>query len=126
MTSRAKAVVKSAVRRWPRYQLEVPIRVIVQVQAKVAIFDGRGNSLSLGGMAMYAGAELKMGDQVAVEFTPPYSSPPVRVDAVICNRTGYYYGLEFLNATSSQQEQTARFQRQLSTLTSAADRAPSC
>jgi hypothetical protein len=126
MSSRAKPGVKSTVRRWPRYQLDVPIRVIVQAQAKVAIFDGRGNSLSLGGMAMYAGTELKMGDQVAVEFTPPYSSPPVRVDAVICNRTGYYYGLKFLTATSSQQEQTARFQRQLSTLTSAADRAPSC
>jgi len=74
---------------------------------------------------MYAGAELKLGDQVSVEFTPPYSSPPVRVDRVTGNRTGCYYGWEFLTATSSQQEQTASFERQLSTLTSSADRAPS-
>ena len=125
MSAGTKAGAKSALRRWPRYQLDVPIRVIVQALAKVVIFDGRGNPLSLGGMAMYAGAELKLGDQVSVEFPPPYSSPPVRVDGVIRNRTGYYYGLEFLTATSSQQEQTARFQRQLSTLTSSADRAPS-
>jgi hypothetical protein len=118
MSAGTKEGAKSAVRRWPRYQLDVPVRVIVRAQAKVVILDGRGNSLSLGGMAMYAGAELKLGDQVAVEFTPAYSSPPVRVDAVIRNRSGYYYGLEFLTATNSQQEQNTRFQRQLSTLIS--------
>jgi hypothetical protein len=84
--------------------------VLVPAQAKVAIFDGRGNSLSWGGMAIDAGADLDRGDQASLEFTPAYSSP-VRVDAVLRNRSG----LEFLTATNSQAEQNARLQPQLST-----------
>jgi hypothetical protein len=41
---------------------------------------------------------------VAVEFTPPFSSPPIRVDAKICNRTGYLYGVEFLAIDNSQRQ----------------------
>jgi hypothetical protein len=47
---------------------------------------------------------LRLGDQVAVEFTPPFSTPPIRVDAKICNRMGYHYGVEFLAADSSQRQ----------------------
>jgi hypothetical protein len=32
--------------------------------------DARATSLSEGGMALFAGIELRPGDQVAVEFTP--------------------------------------------------------
>ena len=34
---------------------------------KACIFDGRGTSLSEGGMALFAGAEFRLGDQVAVD-----------------------------------------------------------
>lgn len=71
---------------------------------RASIFDGRGTSLSEGGMALFAGAELRPGDQVAVEFTPPFSTPPIRVDAMICNQAGYHYGIEFLARDSAQRE----------------------
>ena len=81
----------TSIRRWPRYRvINVPIRVIVSRAMKASIFDGRGTSLSEGGMALFAGAELRMGDQVAVEFTPPFSVPPIRVEAKVCNRAGYH------------------------------------
>lgn len=94
-------------RRWQRYKVNVPIRVIVSRAMKASIFDGRGTSLSEGGMALFAGAELRPGDQVAVEFTPPFSTPPIRVDARICNRTGYHYGVEFLAVDNSQRDSVA-------------------
>ncbi len=94
-------------RRWLRYKVNVPIRVIVSRAMKASIFDGRGTSLSEGGMALFAGAELRPGDQVAVEFTPPFSTPPIRVDARICNRTGYHYGVEFLAVDSRQRDSVA-------------------
>ncbi|MGH9543897.1 MAG: PilZ domain-containing protein [Terriglobales bacterium] len=103
----------TALRRWPRYKVNVPIRVIVSRAMKASIFDGRGTSLSEGGMALFAGAELRPGDQVAVEFTPPFSSPPIRVDAKICNRTGYHYGVEFLVADSAQQQSVAELRMHL-------------
>lgn len=94
-------------RRWQRYKVNVPIRVIVSRAMKASIFDGRGTSLSEGGMALFAGAELRPGDQVAVEFTPPFSTPPIRVDARICNRSGYHYGVEFLAIDSRQRDSVA-------------------
>ena len=89
-------------RRWNRYKVDVPLRVIVGNEMKATIVYARGTSLSEGGMAMFASAELRPGDQVAVEFTPPYSAPPIRVEARICNRQGYTYGVEFLTDSSSQ------------------------
>ena len=65
-------------RRWQRYKVNVPIRVIVSRAMKASIFDGRGTSLSEGGMALFAGAELRPGEQrshslkyVLKQLTPP-------------------------------------------------------
>jgi PilZ domain len=106
--SEATAIERSpdstSIRRWPRYKVNVPIRVIVSRAMKASIFDGRGTSLSEGGMALFAGAELRMGDQVAVEFTPPFSSPPIRVETKVCNRAGYHYGVEFLAVDNTQRQ----------------------
>jgi hypothetical protein len=88
-----------ALRRWPRYKLEVPLRIIAQKSGKTAIVQGRGNELNQGGMAIFAGVELTPGEEVAVEFTPPYSGQPIRVRAVVRNRKGYSYGVEFLTQT---------------------------
>jgi len=82
-------------RRWPRYKLNVPLRLIVQTDEKVRIVEGRGTELNEGGMSVFAGVELKDGKVVEVEFTPPYSGP-VRVRCEIRDRNGYNYGVEFL------------------------------
>jgi PilZ domain len=55
-------------RRWQRYPLDVPIRVIVDTPGKTKLYDGRGNELSEGGMAVTAGAELDPGREVAIEI----------------------------------------------------------
>jgi hypothetical protein len=57
-------------RRWLRFKADVPVRVTVKTPAKVKIVDGRGSSLSEGGMGLFAGAELNPGNRVFVEFTP--------------------------------------------------------
>jgi hypothetical protein len=62
----------TSIRRWPRYKVNVPIRVIVSRAMKASIFDGRGTSLSEGGLALFAGAELRMGDQVASNLLRPF------------------------------------------------------
>jgi hypothetical protein len=104
-------------RRWMRCRVDVPIRLIVRTVAKTKIIDGRGTSLSEGGMALFVGAELRPGDLVAVEFTPAYSAPPIRVDATICNRTGYNYGVEFLTVSDSQKQRVEDLHRHLPTMT---------
>ncbi|HVZ15535.1 MAG TPA: PilZ domain-containing protein [Terriglobales bacterium] len=91
-------------RRYRRYKLDVPVRVIVHSEEKTRIIHGRGQELNEGGLAVNAGVELEVGDQVEVEFTPAYTGQPLRARAAVRNRNGYRYGLEFLNETGSDKE----------------------
>jgi hypothetical protein len=83
-------------RRWPRYKLDVPVRVIPQGVTRVGIVQGRGSELNNGGMAIHADTDLPVGAQVLVEFTPPSSGQPVRVRCFVRNRSGFTYGVEFI------------------------------
>lgn len=107
-------------RRWPRHRLDVPIRVIVHTAERTKLYDGRGNELNEGGMAVTAGVELKVGREVAVEFTPPFTGLPIRVRGIVRNRTGYRYGLEFVTANAEETEQVTHLRSLLQTLTSIA------
>jgi len=86
----------ATLRRWRRYKIDVPVRLIAQRPTKVVIVLGRGGELNVGGMAVLAGIELSIGEQVAVEFTPPYAGQPVRVRGFVRNRKGYTYCIEFI------------------------------
>jgi hypothetical protein len=96
-------------RRWTRFHLEVPVRLVVHRPAYASSVTGRGTELNEGGMCIFAGMELRLGDQVAVEFTPPYGEAPLRLWAVVRNRAGYYYGLEFLAENDGERVQVERF-----------------
>ena len=73
------------------------------------IVNGRGSDISEGGLLIFAGVELKDGDEIFVEFTPPYSGEPIRVRSMVRNRSGYKYGVEFLWLNAEEHEQTAKF-----------------
>lgn len=104
---------KAIFRRWQRYRLNLPIRLIVTRDEGTRIADGRANDISEGGMLIFAGVELRADDKVEVEFTPPYSSSPVRAPGIVRHRRGYNYGVEFRSETRSDQEQTERFRNLL-------------
>jgi hypothetical protein len=101
-------------RRWQRSKIDVPIRLIFWNSLHTAkIVDARGRDMSEGGMAVFAGVELRVGDIIEVEFTPAYSGQPLRVKAEVRNRRGYSYGIEFLNDTGVDQTQAARLRELL-------------
>jgi hypothetical protein len=93
-------------RRWTRYKLDVPVRVIVHNPSKSRIINGRGKEISEGGMSVFAGIELQAGERIEVEFTPPYGLP-IRVHGLVRNRSGYSYGVEFLAASPEEMEEVA-------------------
>ncbi len=86
----------SNVRRWPRYRLNVPLRVILEKGDKTKIIHGRGTELNGGGLALFAGIELALGAIISIEFTPPYSGEPIRARCAVRDRNGSVYGLEFI------------------------------
>ena len=79
-------------RRWRRHPLSAPIRLLTQ---KVSI-DGRGVTMSEGGMCLFALVNLGIGTPVEVEFMDPQSHELVRAHGAVRNRAAYLYGIEFL------------------------------
>ena len=65
--------------------------------------------MSEGGVLVFAGMELKTGDEVSIEFTPPFASGPVRAKGVVRHRRGYNYGIEFVTDTAADKEQIEKF-----------------
>jgi len=106
-------------RRWPRYQINVPVRVITQPPRKVTVVQGRGRELNAGGLAVFAGTELSIDDPVAVEFTPPYSGQPIRVRCLVRNRSGYNYGVEFITENDADYGNVAQIRTVLQAMGSA-------
>jgi hypothetical protein len=100
-------------RRWQRYRLNLPIRLIACREDSTRIMEARANDISEGGMLVFAGMELKPEDKVFIEFTPPYSSAPVRAPGIVRHRRGYNYGVQFLMDTHDDKEQAERFRNLL-------------
>jgi hypothetical protein len=80
-------------RRWPRYQVDLPVRIVALNGILTTPVLGRGREISRAGMALQAAIALKPGDLMQLQFP---TSAPSRVTAVVRNRTGDCLGLEFL------------------------------
>jgi PilZ domain len=89
------SVSESGLRRWPRYKIELRLKVLVLENAKPTPVFGRSSSLSQGGMGAYIPCEIRVGAAVLLELTFPGSAKEVRISAVVRNVEGFRYGLEF-------------------------------
>ncbi len=85
----------TAARRWPRYDVSAPVRVLAETGSGVASVVGCGTQLNEGGMTLFAAIPLMMGERVVVELTPAQADEPIRVPCYVRNRHCYTYGLEF-------------------------------
>lgn len=63
---------------------------------------GRAQDLSRGGMSVYVPLELAKGDVIRVMFELPHSRMRFGIEAVVKNRIGFRYGVEFLELTPSE------------------------
>jgi hypothetical protein len=88
-------------RRWPRHEADLPVTVVLCDGASRTRVAGRGTEISEGGMSLFAGVELKPYDLMEIEFEAPSQA---RVIAVIRNRSGFCFGLEFLTPLSADDE----------------------
>jgi len=105
----------SAERRWQRYHFDVPIRLLFENGNHVRVTEGRGTELNEGGLGLYAGIELDIGDSVEVELTVPFYCLALRLRGVVRNRpgNGYYYGIQFVDTDATHKGEIALFAKML-------------
>jgi PilZ domain len=80
-------------RRWERFPVDLPVGITVCNGNSEMVVPGLGLEMSKGGMSLCAGAHLNPGDLTEIEFM---TLGKTRVTAVVRNRVGYCFGLEFL------------------------------
>jgi len=103
-------------RRWPRYNFDLPVRVLLGRGTREVVIPGRGTALNEGGLAVDVGTKLRVGKCLFVEFRPPYCPIPCRVPATVRNVRsspnvpGSRYGVEFVpsDALGRQEIETFR------------------
>jgi PilZ domain len=86
-------------RRWRRYPLDLPVRILPCSRLPALAVAGRGTVLSQGGMALYTGIDMELDDLIEVEFLIPQ---PLKVMATVRSRSGYHFGLAFLAMRTGQ------------------------
>jgi PilZ domain len=90
----AEALHAQNTRRWPRYQVDLPVRIIALNGVFTTPMMARGSNISRAGMALRASVALNPGDLMQLQFP---TAEPSRVSAVVRHRNGNYMGLEFLS-----------------------------
>lgn len=105
---------KSAERQAPRFKVDFAVRVITGNGTTGSTFPGRAHDLSEKGISLYAPAEFDEGQQVHLEFIPPFSRKSLRLLAIVRCRSGNRYGLELRNVHHDAAEELSRACRTLS------------
>src|SRR5436305_13869669 len=84
-------------RRWERHKIDIPIRLIFWNSLHTAkIVEARGRDMSDGGLAVFAGVELRIGDIIEIDFTRAYSGHRLRVKADGRTRGADSHGIEYI------------------------------
>lgn len=107
---------KAAERQWPRFKVDFSVKIVAGTGVKT-IVQGRAQDLSEGGLGLYASIEFQEGQQVQIEFTPPFSRRLIEAVAIVRDREGYRYGLEFRKLTQQASEDLSRACRALALAT---------
>jgi c-di-GMP-binding flagellar brake protein YcgR len=102
-------------RRFERFEVEARVKVTVIRQGDKITFSGTAHDISVGGMALFLGGDLNVGETITVTFALVFSTQLI-VQGVVRSRDRYEYGIEFLNPSKSQQDEIIRNCRALSLL----------
>ena len=84
-------------RRWPRFHVHLPVFIATESRHSKIVIPGLVSEISRGGMELYGGVQRGHGELIEVEFRP---SGSVRVAGIVRYRSGYCFGLEFVQVTT--------------------------
>ena len=73
--------------------------------------DGRGSEVNEDRLCGYAGAEPRIGDVIEIALTARDAGMPLRVKAVVCDRTKDHFGVKFLAETPDEKRDLNLFRQ---------------
>jgi PilZ domain-containing protein len=79
-------------RRYLRYRTHTPVSIAVPGATNIVV-PGLVSKLSRAGMELYAGVIMQPGELMEVRFRS--TGRTIRIAGIVCNRSGFCYGLEF-------------------------------
>jgi c-di-GMP-binding flagellar brake protein YcgR len=92
------------VRRYKRYAIDVGLQIHYTKDGAASSLRGRGSDIGAGGMSAFIPAGLEVGQTINLTLTLPYCSEQLRLNAVVRNRSGFRYGLEFFSPSERERE----------------------
>lgn len=108
-------------RRWPRYNFDLPVRVLLGRGTREVAIPGRGTALNEGGLAVDTDTKLRVGKCLYVEFAPPFCKLPLRVPIAVRNVRGSIrgsrYGVEFVSSDALGEQEIELFREILRSAT---------
>ncbi len=75
----------------PRYQIDLHLEVTTGTKKTTA----RSHDISLEGIGAYIPADLEVGQYIDILMKVPFKPEDLTFGAIVRNRKGYRYGLEF-------------------------------
>ena len=103
-------------RRFPRYEFDSAVDLIVFGVRDEAGMRGRSLNISEAGMGAVFVTGLPAGTAVTLKFPVPVVSGPVRVDAIVRSRSDHRSGFEFVEPNDVQREIISKTCRTLALL----------
>ena len=89
-------------RRWPRYNLNLCLKITTVRNGKRTTVYGRSIEVAIGGMSCYVPVELLLCEKVEIELIFPDEQRSQRMEAIVRNRKGHRYGVEFTTLIPSE------------------------
>ncbi len=84
----------------PRYQCDLRLEVRAGTQKTLA----RSHDVSLAGLGAYIPCDLQVGQYIDILMRVPFKQEDLMFGAIVRNRRGYRYGLEFSNLRRPHQD----------------------
>ncbi len=89
-----------AQRRRKRFEVEIPLRVEALINGGKSSFHSTGREISLGGLSVFTPRDVDLGVTVTLVLCLPYARENLTIRGIIRNRTGFHYGIEFVDCSA--------------------------
>jgi hypothetical protein len=99
---------RARIRTHGRFKVSVPLSASITRDDKPMKFSATAVQFGPGGITAEINADFESGDILALDFTLPYSQIPLRINAIVRNRSDFRYGLEFQDPTPDQRSAIQR------------------